>query len=201
MAESLFTESRRAFYKALVRVLLIDPAGVPSNADKDNALSVKIASGIARLIEAESKGARLAGQEAGSKFEEICLAFIKNTFLSLKHLRPGKWKVSRVPGRSRLALAVFDQYSHLTAIAEAAKNNRQLAAAIGSDYLITPDIVISRDPKEDFVINGPQILVDEKSVKLSALRKSNKCCPRFMQVFRANGQLGVIGFKTPDQKP
>lgn len=34
--DALITESRKAFYKALVNVLLIDPSGVPSNADKDN---------------------------------------------------------------------------------------------------------------------------------------------------------------------
>ena len=173
--DALITESRKAFYKALVNVLLIDPSGVPSNADKNNPLSVKIASGIAKLIEAESRGTRLAGQASGSKFEEICLTFLANTFLNLKHLRPGKWKVARV--RSRLALASFEQYSHLTAIAEATRQNRQLAAAIGSDYLITPDIVISREPEDDSVINSLQTLVDDKSVKLSPLRKSNKCLP------------------------
>ncbi|MDC8448335.1 MAG: NgoMIV family type II restriction endonuclease [Nitrospira sp.] len=175
--DAIITESRKAFYKALVNVLLIDTAGVPSNADKDNPLSVRIASGIAKLIEAESRGTRLAAQASGSKFEEICLTFLTNTFLRLKHLRPGQWKIARVPGRSRLALASYEQYSHLTAIAEATKNNRQLAAALGSDYLIAPDIVISREPEEDAVINEPGQLVDDKSVKLSALRKSNKCLP------------------------
>lgn len=92
-------------------------------------------------------------------------------------MRPGKWKVARVRSRERLALASFEQYSHLTAIAEATKQNRQLAAAIGSDYLITPDIVISREPEDDSVINNLQTLVDDKSVKLSPLRKSNKCLP------------------------
>jgi NgoMIV restriction enzyme len=39
------------------------------------------------------------------------------------------------------------------------------------------DIVISREPEEDAVINEAGQLVDDKSVKLSALRKSNKCLP------------------------
>jgi len=177
VSESFFSQSRKMFYKSLVNILLTDSNGVPSNADKNNPLSVKVASGIARLIQAEAKGARLAGQAAGSKFEEICLAFIQNTFLKLDHLRPGKWTVARITGRTRLALADFEQYSHLTAIAAATKTNRQLAAAIGSDYIITPDIIISRAPEEDKVINRSQILVDETCVKLAALRKTNKCLP------------------------
>jgi NgoMIV restriction enzyme len=76
-----------------------------------------------------------------------------------------------------LALADFEQYSHLTAIAAATKTNRQLAAAIGSDYIITPDIIISRAPEEDKVINRSQVLVDETCVKMAALRKANKCLP------------------------
>ena len=92
-------------------------------------------------------------------------------------MRPGKWTVARITGRPRLALADFEQYSHLTAIAAAAKANRQLAAAIGSDYIITPDIIISRAPEEDKVINRSQVLVDETCVKLAALRKINKCLP------------------------
>lgn len=175
--EGAFTQSRKALYKSLISLLLTDPTGVPSNADKHNPLSVKLALGIAKLIQAEAKGVRLPGQAAGNKFEELCLAFIKNTFLKLDHLRPGIWRVARIKGRSGLALAEFEQYSHLTAIAKAAKNNRQLAAAIGSDYLITPDIIISREPETDEVINRSQPLVDDTCVKLAALRKSNQCLP------------------------
>jgi len=174
---SLFTQARKSFYKSLVNVLLTDSTGVPSNADGSNPLSVKVASGIAKLIQAEAKGARLAGQVAGKQFEEFCLTFIKSTFLKLDHLRPGQWSVARITGRPKLALAAFEQYSHLTAIAEAAKSNRQLAAAIGSDYIITPDIVISRAPEEDTVINQSQVLVDDTCVKLAALRKINGCLP------------------------
>ncbi|MBX3330854.1 MAG: hypothetical protein KF722_10665 [Nitrospira sp.] len=177
MSDSLFAQARKSFYKSLVNVLLTDSIGVPSNADGNNPLSVKVASGIARLIQAEAKGARLAGQVAGKQFEEFCLTFIKSTFLELGHIRPGQWSVTRITGRPKLALAAFEQYAHLTAIAEAARSNRQLAAAIGSDYIITPDIVISRAPEEDTVINQPQILVDDTCVKLAALRKINGCLP------------------------
>lgn len=177
MSDSLFAQARKSFYKSLVNVLLTDSTGVPSNADGNNPLSVKVASGIARLIQAEAKGVRLAGQVSGKQFEEFCLTFIKSTFLKLDHIRPGQWSVTRITGRPKLALAAFEQYSHLTAIAEAARSNRQLAAAIGSDYIITPDIVISRAPEEDAVINQSQVLVDDTCVKLAALRKINGCLP------------------------
>jgi len=177
MPEAYFSEARKAFYKSLVNLLLIDQKGVPSNADKDSSLSVAIASGIAKQIQTEAKGVRLAGQMAGSQFEEFCLAFIKMTFLKLMHLRPGKWTVTRIPNRAKLALAGFEQYSHLSSIARAAQADRQLAAALGSDYLITPDIVVSRALEEDDVINNPIRLVDQRVVKLAALRKSNGGLP------------------------
>lgn len=55
MSDSLFAQARKSFYKSLVNVLLTDSTGVPSNADGNNPLSVKVASGIARLIQAEAK--------------------------------------------------------------------------------------------------------------------------------------------------
>ncbi|MBJ7835590.1 hypothetical protein E0W49_12520, partial [Neisseria meningitidis] len=33
------------------------------------------------------------------------------------------------------------EYAHLTALAKAAEENPELAAALGSDYTITPDII------------------------------------------------------------
>lgn len=168
-----FTNARNTFHAVLMASLLkIDKEGVPSNADKHNRLSVDIARGIAEKLGSQKSGERLAGQTAGNQFEEICQSFIQNTFPALAHLRPGKWTIRRPGGgRNRLEIAEYDQYSHLIDLASLAKKNPQLSAALGSDYTITPDIIISREPETDSRINKPSLLVDKTSANLASLRK------------------------------
>ncbi len=178
MEEARFAEARKRYHAALLsRVLRVDSGGVWSNADKDNVLSVALARGIAERLGAEVKGARLAGQTAGDRFEEICAAFLRETFLLLSHLRPGRWEIRRVTGRNRLEIARYEQYAHLVALDEAARKNSELAAALGSDYTITPDVVVTRDPEGDEVINQPHTLVDGTVAKLASLRRVSNSRP------------------------
>lgn len=175
--EAFFAEARKGFHAALLGAVLRIDNGVPTNADKDNKQSVALAKGILDRLGAESKGARLAGQMAGSKFEEICAQYIRKTFGKLLHLRPGTWTVSKgLPG-GRLAIAQFDQYEHLAALEAAAKGNPQLAAALGSGYLIKPDVVIFRMPESDAAINAVSTLVDENEARLTSLRSCNNNLP------------------------
>jgi len=154
----LLSEARRSFHAALFASVLRTDNGVPSNADKHSKPSVNIAMGIIERLGPQSEGARLAGQMAGSQFEEICSEYLKATFGRLRHLRPGQWEVGKCSVGGRLAIAQFDQYEHLAALDAAAKENPQLAAALGSDYLIKPDVVIIRYPEKDAAINTPEIL-------------------------------------------
>jgi len=170
-----FSEARKSFHGALLQsVLRVDDAGIASTADKHNKYSASIAYGIAMRIGIESRGARLAGQMSGNRFEEICRAFLENTFLRLKHLRPGTWHIRR---GGRASLPRHEQYAHLTALQEAASKNAQLAAALGTDYIITPDIVITRELEDDAAINAPATLVDEQYARLASLRKANGGLP------------------------
>ena len=173
-----FSEARKSFHAALFgSVLQIDAQGIPSNADGNNRNSVRIASGILDQIGEAAKGARLAGQMSGNKFEEICKEFVKSTFLKLGHLRPGNWDIKRVSSRNRLEIAKYEQYAHLIELYNATKGNIQLAAALGGDYTITPDIIIIRYTEDDPAINAHGALVDEQSVRLADLRKINGGLP------------------------
>ncbi len=173
-----FLEARKRFHAALLEATLtINQAGVPSNADKDSKASVAIAKGIADLLKAETIGERIAGQTSGSQFEGVCSVFVQETFLKLGHLRPGTWDVHQVGGRNRLEIAKYEQYAHLVALDRAAKADAELAAALGSDYTITPDIVVVRDTEEDSVINTPALLVDNNVSTLASLRKKNGGMP------------------------
>lgn len=170
-----FAEERGKFHLALLETILtISDTGVPSNADKDNKLSVDIARGIADLLKAETVGARSAGQTSGNKFEVICANYVKATFPKLGHLRPGTWDIHQVSGRDRLEISKYQQYAHLVALDRAAKSDPELAAALGSDYTITPDIVVVRDTESDASINkSPEVLVDDTVATHASLRKKN----------------------------
>ena len=173
-----FAEARKAFHASLLQsTLTINSAGVVSNADSSNTTSKAIAKGIADLLKAETIGERIAGQTSGNQFEEICAAFIRETFLKLRHLRPGTWDVHQVSGRNRLEIAKYEQYAHLLALDRAAKADAELAAALGSDYTITPDIVVVRDTEDDSAINAPAFLVDDNVTTLASLRKKNGGLP------------------------
>lgn len=173
-----FADARREFHEALLRsCLTIDGQGRPSNSDSSNQASVAIAKGIADRLRAETVGERAAGQTSGNQFEAVCADFVRDTFLKLGHLRPGSWSVQHVRGRNRLEIARYEQYSHLVALDRAARSDPDLAAALGSDYTITPDVVIVRDTEEDAVINAPAFLVDDSVATLASLRKRDGGLP------------------------
>jgi hypothetical protein len=175
---SFIAEARRSFHAALLeQVLRANEAGIPSNADGANQTSVKIATGILFRLGAEAIGARLAGQMSGNRFEAIVCKFISETFPRLKHLRPGQWTVQQISGRERSVIARYEQYAHLIALDKAARKDPELAASLGNDYTITPDIVVIRGLETDESINQKEILVDEQVSRLASLRQANGGLP------------------------
>lgn len=175
---AFFAEARRSFHAALLeKVLRANDAGIPSNADGNNTASVALAKGILSRLGAEVTGARLAGQMSGNEFEVITCKFISQTFPHLTHLRPGDWTIEQIKGRGRTTIARFEQYSHLVALDKAARKDPELAAALGNDYTITPDIVVVRGLESDARINAPEFLVDEEVSRLASLRAANKGLP------------------------
>jgi hypothetical protein len=168
--EPFIQHARAEFHKWLLQSLLtISDKGVPSNADKDNKTSVAIASGIAKRLMAET-GIRSAAQTSGNEFEDLVSRFVETTFLRLPHLRPGKWTVRQVGNRNRAEIANYAQYAHLAALQNAAKSNPDLAAALGNDYTITPDVIVTRGLEDDDTINAPEYLVDDVVARRADLR-------------------------------
>ncbi|MCF7521336.1 NgoMIV family type II restriction endonuclease [Neisseria sp. ZJ106] len=170
----IFELERKIFHQKLLgSILTTNSKGVVSNADGSNGRSCAIAKGIAELLEAETVTERAAGQTSGNKFEALCSQFVESAFRKLNHLRPGNWNVHQVGSRNRLEIAHYQQYEHLVALAQAAENNPELAAALGSDYTITPDIIVTRDLVGDEEINRYEFLVNDNIATLASLRKSN----------------------------
>jgi len=115
---------------------------------------------------------RLPGQHAGNTFEAHCEEFLKECFLKLSHLRPGNWEIARVGSRRRNVIAEYEQYHHLDELESAAKTDETLAATLGNDYTIAPDILVIRHPEPDEEINRPGPLVDETVARRASLRQS-----------------------------
>ena len=175
---TFFERARQCFHRALLeRVLFSDKAGVPTNADKDSLTSVKVATAIVERLGGSRVAERLAGQMSGNKFEELTFDFLHESFPKLDHLRPGNWEVKRISGRSSLAIAKFEQYSHLVALNAAARKDPELAAALGNDYTITPDVIIVRQLESDEAINFRAALVDESLARRASLRAINGGLP------------------------
>ncbi|HET6378091.1 MAG TPA: NgoMIV family type II restriction endonuclease [Methylocella sp.] len=162
---------RATFHKWLLEsVLTIDSKGVPSNADRDSTTSVAIAAGIARRLQAETSN-RSVAQTSGKKFEELAARFVRETFLKLPHLRPGRWEVHQVRNRDPAEIAKYAQYAHLAALQRAAEKDLELAAALGNDYTVTPDVIVTHALESDAAINGVEFLVDEMVAKRADLRE------------------------------
>jgi len=115
---------------------------------------------------------RLAGQRSGANFESITRAFLVRTFPALGHLRPGQWEV--LPATR---VWQYEQFAHLKFLDEATGKDGQLAAALGRDYVIRPDIVVVRRPTTDEEINKPGPVVNDGVARMSGLRESSGALP------------------------
>lgn len=172
--QTLIAEARKKYHEELLSngVLTIDPKGVPSNADRSSNLSIAIAQGIARRLMANVQEKAL-GQTVGAKFEQLNMDFIEATFPHLQNLRPGKWHVAKLGNRNSIKTSSFAQYEHLDYLSQLTKYDARLAASMGNDYMVAPDVVVYRETETDTAINEKQVIVDDSVCNLSDIRK--KC--------------------------
>ena len=172
--QALLAQARRKYHSGLLAngVLTIDAKGVPSNADRSSNLSIAIAQGIARRLMANEQEKAL-GQTAGAKFEQLNMEFIEATFPHLQNLRPGKWNIAKLGNRNSIKTSSFAQYEHLDYLSQLTKEDAKLAASMGNDYMVAPDVVVYRETEPDEVINEQQIIVDDTVSGLSDIRKTH----------------------------
>ena len=157
-------------------ILTVDKNGIPSNADKDSRLSKTISALIAKQLEAETHE-KTEGQTLGGKFESVTMNFIRDTFLHLGNLRPGKWHVERLGNRNAIKTFSFVQYEHLEYLKKVTKHDIQLASTLGNDYMVAPDIVIYREPEPDEIINRQEYIVNDSVAMLSNMRMKCNSLP------------------------
>lgn len=176
--ESLIAQERKRYHESLLRegVLTIDKNGIPSNADKSSKLSVSIALGIANRLMAETHD-KSVGQTSGAKFEQLNMEFLTNTFPQLQNLRPGVWHITKLGNRNSMKTSSFAQYEHLDYLNRLTAYDRKLAASMGNDYMVAPDVVVYRDTVLDDEINEDQVFVDDTVCTMADLRKKNGGLP------------------------
>ena len=176
--ESIIAKARKDYHLNLLEsnVLTIDNNGISSNADKSSELSKFIARHIAENLMAEVHS-KIQGQSSGAKFEQVNMEFLQATFPHLSNLRPGKWHIAKLGNRSAIKTSSFVQYAHLESLSSFIKQNAELAASLGNDYMVAPDVVVYRDTEEDAAINANETIVDESVCNLSDLRRENNTFP------------------------
>jgi hypothetical protein len=173
-----FSQARKTFHLGILTSLLrLRDNSVPSFADKHSRLSCDISQRIVTKLEGEMGIGHISGQTSGKVFEDLVLEFLAESFTQLAELRPWNWKIQTVKKREKLFLSQFEQYAHLLILDQAARANPQLAASLGNDYMITPDIVMFRWPEPDSNLNAQTLLVDDESVTYASLRAKNQNRP------------------------
>ncbi len=103
----------------------------------------------------------------------MTMEYLQETFPYLQNLRPGKWSILQLGNNNRIRTSDFEQYEHLAYLSALTAENAQLAAALGNDYLVAPDVVIYRDLYEDEEINMGRYIVDNNISKMADIRKAN----------------------------
>lgn len=176
--EPVFAIERRNYHQRLLEegVLTIDRNGIPSNADKSSKLSVAIALGIAKRLMAEIQD-KAVGQTSGAKFEQLNMGFLSRTFPKLQNLRPGKWHIAKLGNRNAMKTSSFAQYEHLDYLNQLTSYDKKLAASMGNDYMVAPDVVVYRETVPDEEINETCLFVDGTICTMADLRASNGGLP------------------------
>ena len=144
----------------IVRFADVDGKPYPNFADRSSQSSALIAKGIADAIGFPMRTTpRVSGQTAGSLFEKITCDFIEESFSAISHLRPGDWQYLT----TRTQISNFAQYRHLESLATLVSANQALSAALGHGYIVTPDIVIARNPATRAEINASRAILDDSA--------------------------------------
>lgn len=178
--DALIAKARFQFHQRLFDAnnLTLTSAGVASNADTSSKASRAISRRIIDIMVSEGSHAvnvvdKVSGQTLGKQFELETMNFLRETFPHLQVLRPGLWTVLQLGNNNRLKTSDFAQYEHLAYLNLLTSQNAQLAAALGNDYLVAPDIVVYRELYEDAEINASEYIIDGTVCNMTAIRKAN----------------------------
>ena len=174
------SETRSAFHERICEKLLCfsttEKGRNATNADADNNASKVVGNELAEILGA-TDGKRLAAQTAGNLFEDLTAEFVREIFVQLPTILPGRWNIEREKSRSPLVIARYSQYEHLSEVYEASKDNPELASVLGRDYSVASDVVVFRERLADEVLNESGEIVGEENLGSDHLRQSSGKAP------------------------
>ncbi len=161
MSSMTLDDVRTAYHKKILTNLLGQKvnSGAYSNADNASDVSKELARRVATKLQSRTRQKACkkppGGQTLGNLFSRFTKEFLDQAFGRLQHLRPGEWVFST--SQDTGGIANYYQYEHLAQLEKILSENPKLRSALGGDYLITPDITVSRRPVKDRDINksGP----------------------------------------------
>lgn len=176
MSRPALSTLRDKYHEALCSDLLSFREGTDSYniADKHSAQSKAISQAVVDRMCTTPSAHSVSAQKSGEVFTRLTAKFLESSFALLDHLRPGPWEFST--SQAKPGIAKYDQYHHLDDIQELVSRIPEVKAALGSDYLITPDIVVARVPVEDTVLNQRSWVIEEGTRLIAArspLRAAN----------------------------
>lgn len=173
-AKELLSDLRTEYHAALfANCIRFRGGGVPNMADGSSPMSSDIAKRMVRALAVEVSEGEVSAQALGATFGEATAVFLRAAFARLQHIRPGEWTFSTSQGAG--GITRFAQYAHITELQQVMEKHPELKATLGGDYLITPDIVVSRRPLSDEEINGgtPFVSTTDPCARRTPLRKGN----------------------------
>jgi hypothetical protein len=178
--DALIETARFRFHERLfeTNTLTLTASGVASNADTSSRGSRAIARKIMDILAEERHHTihvvdKISGQTLGKQFETLTMGFLRETFPKLQNLRPGRWTILQLGNNNKWKTSDFAQYEHLAYLNALTAENAQLAAVLGNDYLVAPDIVVYRDLYEDSEINSNVCVINRNVGRMADLRKIN----------------------------
>jgi len=175
----LLTDLRREYHRKLCESILgyrkktKKKPKAYTMADGSSKTSIELAERMVAKIGLRTCSEPETGQTAGKLFTDHTMEFLEAAFARLRHLRPGTWRFST--SQAEAGIALFDQYQHLADLQKVIADNKELKAALGGDYLVTPDIIVARRPESDESINAAGSLIDDprETARYTPLRDVN----------------------------
>lgn len=185
-----FKELRRQYHERIchdiIRIVTNPRTGkaYPNFADGTSVNSRDIAYGIVDLLRYQSNTEILPGQSAGGGFEQITRDYLDAAFHMLEHIQP----TGEFVYRTHSPISDFEQYEHLAKLERLVdklihdddQEIRELASALGHEYVVVPDIAVERLPISDEKINENRKIIDptDEVAKLTPIRLSNSPDPK-----------------------
>jgi hypothetical protein len=160
--------------RALKTAMYLMKGHIPSIADVSSKGSIRISEAVITHIGISLGKSQIEGQKAGKIFEQLTRDFLEEVFTYLKNVRPGKWRFS-----VHEEISDFAQYKHLGDLTnilkgDVPKDTRTNLKSLLGDYLVTPDVVVSRTPLADSELDRTgELLKGGRHATFTPLRQSN----------------------------